>query len=245
MDPNIIFTFGIPALVIGSMVWRRLRPRIVGEKVASEIEPITAQALAQVTPEAPLAMRAWLDYMNRQPQQVPHVGIIGPSGAGKTTLATSLLQDREGQIVVISAKEGDHWGGLPVVGIDDDATYTTAVRTFDELNAEVKRRLVDTKHNRMTADWLTIVVDDFSTLKGEAPTAADVVKLVARLGRSLRVRLVMLSDSALVKAIGLEGGETRGTSRSSGFSEVTREPWRSRAIKCRSTPAWFTRSPAG
>jgi hypothetical protein len=37
-----------------------------------------------------------------------------------------------------------------------------------------------------------------------------VVKLVARLGRSLQVRLVMLSDSALVKAIGLEGeGETR------------------------------------
>jgi hypothetical protein len=62
----------------------------------------------------------------------------------------------------------------------------------------------------MTADWLTIVVDDFSTLVKECPVAADVVKLVARLGRSLRVRLVMLSDSALVKAIGLEGeGETR------------------------------------
>src|SRR5262249_13024362 len=112
--------------------------------------------------------------------------------------------------VVITAKEGDHWGGLQHVGIDDDATYNLAIQTFTELYEEVKRRLVDTKHNRMTASWLTIVVDDFSTLVKEAPVASDVVKLVARLGRSLRVRLIMLTDTALVKAIGLEGeGETR------------------------------------
>jgi hypothetical protein len=70
--------------------------------------------------------------------------------------------------VVITAKEGDHWGGLPYVGIDDNATYTTARQTFSALDTEVKRRLVAAKHNRLTADWMTIVVDDFSTLVKEA-----------------------------------------------------------------------------
>lgn len=156
------------------------------------------------------SLRAWLDYVNDQPDKIPHLAIIGPSGAGKTTLATAILQDRGGQIVVITAKEGDTWGGLPYVGIDLDATYTTARNTFDALDREVKTRLVATKQGWMESDWLTIVVDDFSTLVKECPSAAGVVKLVARLGRSLRVRLIMLSDSALVKAIGLEGeGETR------------------------------------
>jgi hypothetical protein len=162
-------------------------------------------------PEPPISLRSWLDYVNYQPDTVPHVAIIGPSGAGKTTLATAILADRSGEIVVLTAKEGDRWGDLPYVGIDDDATYTRVAAVFANLDAEVRRRLIDLKHGRSHDDvWLTIVIDDFSTLVGEAPVAAHVVKLVARLGRSLRVRLMMLSDSALVKAIGLSGeGETR------------------------------------
>jgi hypothetical protein len=201
-----LLVFGIPAAVIGSWIWRRVRPA----RSVPRIEPLTPETLAQATAEQPLAMRAWLDYVNAQPDRVPHLAIIGPSGAGKTTAATAVLSDRPGRVVVITAKEGDDWGGLPYVGIDRDATYATARETFAALEQEVKQRLVDAKDKRLTADWLTIAVDDFSTLVKEVPIAADVVKLAARLGRSLRVRLVMLSDSALVKAIGLEGeGETR------------------------------------
>lgn len=157
-----------------------------------------------------IALRSWLDHVNKQPNRVPHLAVIGPSGSGKTTLVTAVLSDRDGRIIVLTAKEGDDWGGLPYIGIDDDTSYTTMRKTFDGLYQEVKHRLIATKHNRMNSDWLTIVVDDFSTLVKECPVATNVVKLVARLGRSLRVRLIMLSDSALVKAIGLEGeGETR------------------------------------
>lgn len=203
LDPNAIFTFGIPALVVASLVWRRVRPAGATVAQAQDTPVPTVQG-------APLTMRQWLDYVNAQPDRVPHLAVIGPSGSGKTTTTTVVLNDRPGQIVIITAKEGDHWGGLPYIGIDDDATYTTARATFAQLDAEVKRRLVAAKHNRLTADWMTIVLDDFSTLVKECPIAADVVKLVARLGRSLHVRLIMLSDSALVKAIGLEGeGETR------------------------------------
>lgn len=224
---NMLFTFGIPALVIGSFVWRRVRPQ------RAQLPATTP--LIDVPPDGTvLAMRAWLDYVNTQPDAVPHLAVIGPSGSGKTTLTTAVLHDRPGRIVVITAKEGDHWGGLPYVGIDDDATYATANATFDALATDVKQRLVAVKQQRMTADWMTIVVDDFSTLVKECPIAADVVKLVARLGRSLRVRLIMLSDSALVKAIGLEGeGETRANF---AFLRVRRGHTGTLAIEDRDTP---------
>lgn len=209
MDANTFFTLAIAALVIPTVAYDQIKKRLFPKQLDAP-QTDAPQTDAPAPAGSVLPTRRWLDYVNAQPQTVPHLAVIGPSGAGKTTLVTAVLSDRQGQIVVITAKEGDSWGGLPYVGIDDDATYTTAQRTFSALDAEVKRRLVAAKHHRLTADWMTIVVDDFSTLVKEAPIAAEVVKLVARLGRSLRVRLIMLSDSALVKAIGLEGeGETR------------------------------------
>jgi hypothetical protein len=212
MDPNTLITFGIPSITLGVMVYRRF---FKSAAKASEITALASGKIAQdaaaATDDASLATRAWLDYVNGQPDTVPHLVVIGPSGSGKTTTTKAVLHDRTGQIVVLTAKEGDDWGGLPYIGIDDDATYTTASNTFDQLLAEVKQRLIAAKHKRLTADWLTIVLDDFSTLAKECEDAPELVKLVARLGRSLRVRLIMLTDTALVKAIGLEGeGETRG-----------------------------------
>jgi hypothetical protein len=168
-----------------------------------------APAPAQPCP-ARIPLAELFVYVNDRPDEVPHLAIIGPSGSGKTTMATAILASRPGQILVLTAKEGDTWGGLPYVGIDDDATYTTARDTFAALGQEVKGRLLLAKAKREPGEWLTVVLDDFSTLQAECPLAATIVKLIARLGRSLHVRLMLLSDSAQVRAIGLEGeGETR------------------------------------
>lgn len=174
---------------------------------------LQAPAPTQAAPARPqaLPLADLLAYVNARPDEVPHLAIVGPSGSGKTTMATAILAERPGQILVLTAKEGDSWGGLPYIGIDDDATYTTARATFAALGDEVRGRLLLVKGRREPGVWLTVVLDDFSTLQAECPLAATIVKLIARLGRSLRVRLMMLSDSAQVKAIGLEGeGETRG-----------------------------------
>jgi hypothetical protein len=76
LDPNALFTFGIPAAVIGSLVWRRTRP-------AKPVEQRPAVALPEVKEGDTLPARAWLDYVNSQPQTVPHLAVIGPSGSRK------------------------------------------------------------------------------------------------------------------------------------------------------------------
>ena len=213
MDANTFFGLAIGGIVI--FVWGYDRVKKLfqhGTPAEASTPAALAEAAAAATVEQPLAARAWLDYVNSQPDSVPHLAVIGPSGAGKSTFTTAVLADRPGQIVVITAKEGDHWGNLPYIGIDDDATYTTANTTFAALDKEVKGRLVAVKQKRLTAEWLTIVLDDYSTLRIVCEAADEPFKLVARIGRSLRVRLVVLSDSASVKAWGIEGeGETRAS----------------------------------
>lgn len=207
MDANTIMTLAI-AGIVGTFFVKDFVKRLFPTNNAPR--NITPETLQQATPDAPLATRAWLDYVNNQPDQVPHLAIVGNSGAGKSTMATAVLQDRKGQIVVITAKEGDSYGGLDYIGIDHDATYTTANNTFAALDQELKRRLIAVKNRSMTADWLTVVLDDYSTLRKVCDAADDPFKLIARLGRSLRVRLILVSDSDQVKAWGIEGeGSTR------------------------------------
>ncbi len=70
----------------------------------------------------------------------------------------------------------------------------------------MRRRLVAGKHRQPVGEPLTIVCDDFPVLVSEVgKPAATLFKLVGRLGRSLQVRLVVLSQSDRVKSLGLSG----------------------------------------
>jgi energy-coupling factor transporter ATP-binding protein EcfA2 len=209
MDANTLATFGIVGLVVLVFSYDRVKALFRGD-APTEAAPITEATIAEATEAAPLAFARVAQYVNDQPQNVPQLAVIGPSGAGKTTLVVALLHQRPGQIVILTGKEGDYWGGLPTIGIDDDLTYTRLGAMVEALTLEIRRRQLAAKQSRLTADWLTIVIDDYSTLRLECERLAGIVKIAARIGRSLRVRLIMLSDSMLVKSWGLEGeGESR------------------------------------
>lgn len=150
--------------------------------------------------------RGWLGALNDRPDTIPHVLVIGPTGAGKTTFVTALLSQRAGQIVVLTPKPDDLWGGLTSITIDDDCSYTSISQAFDDLLSELRRRLVAAKHRRPLDQQLTIVIDDAPALISEAgKSAVAVIKTIARLGRSLRVRLVVLSQSDRVRSLALDG----------------------------------------
>lgn len=153
-----------------------------------------------------LTTQQWMSDLNELPDTFPHLFVVGPTGSGKTTFTTALLSTRKGALVVITPKPDDQWGGLASVTIDDDASFRSVQQMFSSLNGELKQRLVAVKRGQPCGAPLTIVLDDAPALLSEGgKEAASLLKLVARLGRSFRVRLVLLSQSDRVKALGLEG----------------------------------------
>jgi hypothetical protein len=155
------------------------------------------QRLTPATPPRVLALREWLNLVNHHPDEVPHLFIEGGSGSGKTTLATAILHDRLGPIAIVGVKPDDGWS-LDGVGYTYRSTEREAA--LKQLLTEVRRRLDDGDKR-----GLTIVLDDFTRLASDHSAALDLYKLIADVGRSLRIRLILIARGRQVKGIGASG----------------------------------------
>jgi len=65
----------------------------------------------------------------------------------------------------------------------------------------------NTEGRRGNLDWpsLTVVIDEFFVSLAEVEELGRLLKLISSVGRSLRIRLVLMSQSNRVKSTGLEG----------------------------------------
>lgn len=144
--------------------------------------------------ESNLSPRVWMDLVNNRPDQIPHLFIEGGTGAGKTTLTLAILQHRGGPVCVVGVKPDDGWGEGYVYRSDDRQAYLAG------LVREVRRRLDDNDRS-----GLTIVLDDFTRLANDHKEAVELYKLVADVGRSLRLRLILIARGRLVKGLGMSG----------------------------------------
>lgn len=164
------------------------------------------RAPAITTPRM-LTLREWLDRVNNQPDRVPHIAAKGPSGSGKTTLILATLIDRPGQVLICTPKNAkdDPWGGAPAVRLTSDLSFDAIEAALCAVHQEVKRRNVEGFD-----EWLTVVIDDYPWIAQDCPSAAKIVTLVGNMGRSVRVRLILLAQTSTVKSWGFEGnGEAR------------------------------------
>jgi energy-coupling factor transporter ATP-binding protein EcfA2 len=182
-------------------------------------------------PSAPLALRTWLDKVNHTPDKNPHLCVIGPSGSGKTTITLAVLGDRPGQFVICTPKNADDdpWGGFPAVRSQVDGERIS----FDTIKAAAKAVFLEMLRRNTEGlrgvEPLTLVLDDYGFLIAEIPELAGWVLQIVALGRSTRIRVVIISTETNVKAWGWEGrSEARDSCIWLDCEEETRRAFLSR-----------------
>jgi energy-coupling factor transporter ATP-binding protein EcfA2 len=206
MQPDLIMALvGIGAVLFGSLAWAMLQimHRFWPESDTSPDRRLTRPP----TPSGALPIGSVAAALNLVVDPQPHALIIGPTGSGKTTFTRALLANRPGRIAVLTPKpDPNDWPGVPIVTIGDDGRFADLTRAFVQLDSEIRSRLVAVKRGQPSGEMLTIVCDDWPVLASECGRpASDLFKLVGRLGRSLGVRLIVLSQSERVKSLGLDG----------------------------------------
>lgn len=160
---------------------------------------------------APLRPAAWLKTLNDEPDRAPHSLIIGPSGAGKTTLAAAVLGKRQGSTVVLSPKvNAGNWRGAEVVSLDDDGGYEPLAAALGALEHEKRRRIrVLRQEGAQALTPLTVVLDETPELVRFVPDTGGFISSMSSIGRELSMRMVVLSTSERVGALGIKGrGDT-------------------------------------
>lgn len=153
--------------------------------------------------------RAWMRALAADRDGAPHLLVLGPTGSGKTTLVLALLGVLDGgDAVIVSPKNArdDSWGGFPVVRLAIRAhtgpDWSAIAAAIAAVRQELYRRLADDAAPRSPL-WL--VIDEMPMVIEEIPDVSDTLRYVWQLGRSVGIRVIGITQTALVRDLGLEG----------------------------------------
>ena len=143
----------------------------------------------------------------KQALSKPHCMLLGSTRDGKSTLAKHLAANCTAYTIVIDPHAApDDWGNLPVFG---------AGRKYGEIakimgvTLELLQVRFDARDQGVKAfEPIIIICDEYPAIiaSNEAgKVASSWMKLISREARKVAIRLVVLTQSPEVKAIGLEG----------------------------------------
>lgn len=180
---------------------------------ASQPPAATGATTLLPAPEPPpLAPRVWLRWANDD-ETAPHLGVVGPTRAGKTTLVLATLGQRKGELVILTPKseETDPWAGFPAVRLDytdSGADFSALADAVRQVHSEMLRRNAESTIGREQV--LTLVIDEYTTLVSERPEVKPLVLQLWTLGASAKIRVVVIAPEVSVRAWGIEGrGDVR------------------------------------
>jgi len=210
--------------------------------------PSGAQALAQQPsagslpapqeqPEQPeLVKRFDFNRFREEPDEFPHIRIIGKPGSGKTFLADWLLDILGGDRSVITVKRRpENWRGLDVYGIKPKFfNYEACWSRVQWLHAEMCRRYDLIESGRLPG-FINVAADEWRLIQKHCPDqidpktrqvvrpgAATLMKDLLTVSREAQIRIIALAQSERVDSWGLNGegdiAECFTTIRLGGFA---------------------------
>lgn len=206
----ICFAGGFSLMVWNSYQARRRRA-LAGydedEGYSESPAAVPARSVAPVNPQTPpVNLPPFETWWRRAVCDVVHLMIVGETGSGKSTAATALLACRAqiDRVLILDphARPGD-WSGLPAIGRGRD--YPAIDRALVQLEQEMTQRYQLAAEGKPYGAPLTIFIDEYPTIAANCPGAAKAFKALAREGRKVAMRLVVLTQDANVKTLGVEG----------------------------------------
>lgn len=157
--------------------------------------------------------QVWLPVVS---ECVHQLMIVGETGSGKSFLAKVVLRSRaaHGKVVVLdphaiqpSERSLGDWG---VCSVGAGRRYGEISSYMEQLLQEMTRRYDQRSEGITTFEYLTVFIDEWPSIKAHCDNAANFMKTVAREGRKVGMRLVILSQSDQVESLGLKGeGDTK------------------------------------
>jgi hypothetical protein len=137
----------------------------------------------------------------------PHCMLLGSTGDGKSTLAKHLAANCTAYTIVIDPHAApDDWGNLPVFGAGRKYSEIAKIMgvTLELLQVRFDARDQGVKQ----FEPIIIICDEYPAIIASSEAgkvASSWMKLISREARKVSIRLVVLTQSPEVKAIGLEG----------------------------------------
>jgi len=176
MDINTVFTFGVPTLVIGSIVWQFIKKKQEAEegidqedtevtegpqsttdlqpvKGSNTLQPASPQVVAKAesTPPKVMTLEQVVGYINDKIDDVPHWFCKGGTGSGKSTfirLALAYRVARGENFVIMTGKRTSVFEDVPCIGRDElvEGEWLVTYSQVQQQCRELLRELVRRDH---------------------------------------------------------------------------------------------------
>lgn len=185
--------------------------------LAVELQREASKQLQQMlyqTGQAPANLREIPTPVSASPEPLPlikdrHIMIVGPTGGGKTYTARYLLQGRPNAYVLDPHHKPGEWPEhCQVVG--GGRNFPEIAHVIEDTARAMDTRYKDRARGQTTFDPITLVTDEVPALAANLKEMMRHLMQIAREGRKVNIFLVLLTQSVLVKELGIEGhGEIR------------------------------------
>lgn len=131
-----------------------------------------------------------------------HLMIVGETQSGKSTTAFALLSARAQTDLVMVIDPHEKLNPWPLQAANSGRDFAQIDQLFQALDRELTRRYAP---GEPAGAPLSIFIDEWPVIAAECPSAPKAFKRLVREGAKAGLRIVLLTQEASTKALGIEG----------------------------------------